>query len=262
MVAIELSQIALTFHVRPQGRVTLKELLLGHLRNKPLDAITVNALQDIDLKLVEGDRLGIVGHNGAGKTTLLRLLAGVYRPTRGRRIVKGKIGSLFEIALGFEGDATGWENIAYRGYLQGETPKSIRVKRVEIAEFSELGKFLHMPVRYYSSGMVIRLAFAIATAMDPEILLIDEVLSAGDLAFQQRARQRMDEMMAKARIIVAASHDLDSLAQLCDQAIWLDHGRLRMTGATSDIIAAYRKSMQEKLLSNADSPSPPLSPAA
>src|SRR5262249_12210205 len=173
MVAIELNQIALTFHVRPQGRVTLKELLLGRLRNKPLNTMTVNALQDIDLKLIEGDRLGIVGHNGAGKTTLLRLLAGVYRPTRGRRIVEGKISSLFEIGLGFEGDATGWETIAYRGYLQGETPKSIQAKRMEIAEFSELGKFLHMPIRYYSSGMVIRLAFAIATAMDPEILLID-----------------------------------------------------------------------------------------
>jgi ABC-type polysaccharide/polyol phosphate transport system ATPase subunit len=119
-----------------------------------------------------------------------------------------------------------------------------------------------MPIRYYSSGMVIRLAFAIATAMDPEILLIDEVLSAGDLSFQQKARQRMNEMMAKARIIVAASHDLDSLTQLCNQATWLDHGRLRMTGATGDIVAAYRKSMQERLVSNADSPTPSLSPAA
>src|SRR5262249_47259206 len=132
MAAIKLNQVGLTFQVRPHGRVTFKDLFLGRLRNKPLDTITVDALQDIDLRLIEGDRLGIVGHNGAGKTTLLRLLAGVYRPTRGRRIVEGKISSLFELALGFEGDATGWENIAYRGYLQGETPKSIRAKKLDI----------------------------------------------------------------------------------------------------------------------------------
>jgi len=260
MALIELKQVGLTFYVRPHGRITFKELFLGHLRNKPLDIITVEALQNIDLRLADGDRLGIVGHNGAGKTTLLRLLAGVYRPSHGQRIVEGKIGSLFEIALGFEGDATGWENIAYRGYLQGETPKSIRAKKLQIAEFSELGKFLDMPVRYYSSGMVIRLAFAIATAMRPEVLLIDEVLSAGDLSFQQKARQRLDDMRAEARIIVAASHDLDSLGKICGRTLWLDHGKVRRIGPTSEVVAAYRKTMDPSTASKTASSD--LTPAA
>jgi ABC-type polysaccharide/polyol phosphate transport system ATPase subunit len=263
MAFIDLKQVGLTFHIRPYGRVTFKELFLRRLRNQPLNTITVHALQDIDLRLADGDRLGLVGHNGAGKTTLLRLLAGVYRPTQGQRIVEGKIGSLFEIAVGFEGDASGWENIAYRGYLLGETPKSIRAKRDDIAEFSELGKFLDMPLRYYSSGMVIRLAFSIATAMKPEVLLIDEVLSAGDLSFQQKARQRLDHLSAQARIIVAASHDLDSLGKICSRALWLDRGKVHMAGATTDVVPAYRKAMgQTSLTQTEPAKNPSLLPAA
>ncbi len=158
----------------------------------------VRALEGINLRVGEGERLGIVGSNGAGKSTLLKLLAGIYPPTAGRREVRGRISSLFEISLGFEADATGWENIAYRGYLQGETPRSIRGKIKPIADFSELGKFLDMPVRYYSAGMMIRLAFSIATAVEPEILIIDEVLAAGDAAFQTKARDRMRNLIARA----------------------------------------------------------------
>src|SRR5262249_49566117 len=150
----------------------------------------------------EGERVGVLGHNGAGKSTLLKLLAGVYPPTRGRRVVEGQISSLFDIALGFEIEATGWDNIRYRGYLQGETPDSIGEKMQPIADFSELGEFLNVPVRYYSAGMMVRLAFSIATAIDPEVLLVDEVLGAGDLAFQAKARQRMKEMIERARLLV------------------------------------------------------------
>ena len=138
----------------------------------------VPALHDVSFVLRPGDRLGIIGRNGAGKSTLLKLLAGIYPPTSGRRHVEGRISSLFEIALGFEMEASGWENIMYRGYLQGETPRHIRAKIQPIAEFSELGEFLNMPVRYYSAGMMVRLAFSIATAIEPEILIVDEVLSA------------------------------------------------------------------------------------
>src|SRR5262249_22579859 len=154
-------------------------------------------------------------------SSLLKLLAGIYPPTQGRRVVEGSISSLFDIALGFEPEASGWENIAYRGYLQGETPRSIRGKMQAIADFTELGDFLQMPVRHYSAGMLVRLAFAIATAIDPEVLLVDEVLSVGDMAFQQKARQRMREMMAKAKLIVMVSHDLESLSKLCDRGVWL-----------------------------------------
>ncbi|MGH7193465.1 MAG: ABC transporter ATP-binding protein, partial [Candidatus Saccharimonadales bacterium] len=172
---------------------------------------------------------------------LLRLLAGIYPPTSGQRRVSGQISSLFDIALGFEADATGWENIGYRSYLQGETPRTIRDKIDAIAEFSELGDFLNMPVRYYSAGMSVRLAFAIATAIEPEILLVDEVLSVGDLAFQEKARHRMREMMSKAKIIIMVSHDLGAIAKLCDRAVWMDHGTIRLSGPTAEVIAAYER---------------------
>jgi ABC-type polysaccharide/polyol phosphate transport system ATPase subunit len=245
MARIELDQVCLTFQVRQMRRITLKEFLVRQMfRNSVNPLMKVNALQDVNLHVREGDRLGIVGHNGAGKSTLLKVLAGIYPPTHGKRIIEGRISSLFDIALGFEGDADGWENIAFRGYLQGETPKSVKSKVQQIAEFSELGDFLNMPVRYYSAGMMVRLAFSIATAIEPEILLVDEVLSVGDLAFQDKARQRMREMMSKARLIIVVSHDLKSLCKLCDRGIWMDHGRVRQEGTIVEIVNAYTESVQ------------------
>jgi ABC-type polysaccharide/polyol phosphate transport system ATPase subunit len=245
MARIELDNVSLTFRVRPHGRITLKEFLIRQVaRRSAAPLMKVRALQEVSLQFREGERIGIIGHNGAGKSTLLKLLAGIYPPTRGKRIVEGKVSSLFDIALGFEGDANGWENIAYRGYLQGETYKTIRPKMKPIADFSELGDFLNMPVRYYSAGMLVRLAFSIATAIEPEILLVDEVLSVGDLAFQEKARQRMQEMIAKAELIVAVSHDLNSLKKLCERVVWMDHGRVRRIGPTAEIIAAYEQSVQ------------------
>jgi ABC-type polysaccharide/polyol phosphate transport system ATPase subunit len=155
--------------------------------------------------------------------------------------VSGQISSLFDIALGFELDATGWENIAYRSFLQGETPGTLQPKIQPIAEFSELGDFLNMPVRYYSAGMMVRLAFSIATAIEPEILIVDEVLSAGDLAFQAKARQRMRDLITSARAVVVVSHDLPSLAALCNRVVWLDHGEMRMAGPTREVIDAYAR---------------------
>jgi ABC-type polysaccharide/polyol phosphate transport system ATPase subunit len=204
----------------------------------------VRALQDITLRIGVGDRVGIIGHNGAGKSTMLKMLAGIYQPTSGRRTVVGRISSLFDIALGFEGEASGWDNIAYRSYLQGETPRSVRAKRQAIADFSELGDFLNMPVRYYSAVMMVRLAFSIATAIDPEILLVDEVLSVGDLAFQKKARERMREMIAKAHLMVLVTHDLEALGQMCNQAVWMDHGRVVLTGPCAEVVAAYKASVQ------------------
>ena len=245
MARIELNNVSLTFQIRHGGRITLKEFLIRHLFRRAIPPrVQVHALQNVNLEIGEGQRVGIIGHNGAGKSTLLKVLAGIYPPTDGERIVTGQISSLFDISLGFEADANGWENIAYRGYLQGETPASIQAKMRPIAEFSELGDFLDLPVRYYSAGMLVRLAFSIATAIDPEILLVDEVLSVGDLAFQQKARERMREMMAKARLIVVVSHDLDSLAKLCDRVLWLDHGRVRQLGAAAEVIDAYARSVR------------------
>jgi len=245
MARIELDKVSLTFRVRPGGRTSLKEFVIRHMfRRSAIPTMKIRALRDISLRVGDGERLGIIGHNGAGKSTLLKLLAGIYPPTRGRCLVHGRISSLFDIFLGFEGDATGWDNIRYRGYLQGETARSVTAKMDAIADFCDLGKFLDMPVRYYSAGMIVRLAFSIATAIDPEVLLVDEVLNVGDMAFQAKARQRMRDMMASARLIVMVSHDLESLAGFCERCLWLDHGRVRQDGPSADVIAAYTQAVR------------------
>ncbi len=244
MARILLDNVSLSFSARRMARLTLKEFLVRQLfRTSKNPRIHVQALKNVDLAIHEGQRVGIIGHNGAGKSTLLKLLAGIYPPTNGWRIVEGHISSLFDIALGFEQEASGWENIHYRSYLQGETPGSIKDKVESIAEFSELGEFLSMPVRYYSAGMSIRLAFSIATAMDPEILLVDEVLSAGDLAFQKKAKARMREMMSKAKIIVVVSHDLKTITQVCEDVVWMDHGTIRLVGPAAEVVEAYKASV-------------------
>jgi ABC-type polysaccharide/polyol phosphate transport system ATPase subunit len=253
MSHIELDDVSVTFRVRPHGRVTLKEFLIRRLFRPSVNpVVSVHAIRDVSLRIAEGDRVGILGPNGAGKTTLLKVLAGIYPPSTGRRTVVGRVSSLFDIALGFEPEASGWDNIAYRCYLQGETPASVKAKSQEIADFSELGKFLDLPVRCYSAGMLVRLAFAVATTIEPEILLIDEVLSVGDLAFQQKARQRMQAMMAKARLMVVVSHDMESLAELCSKIVWMEQGRVREIGPPEDVIAAYTEEAESGAASEHD----------
>jgi ABC-type polysaccharide/polyol phosphate transport system ATPase subunit len=240
MARIVMDHVSLSFHVRQHQRVSFKEYMVKRLfRRKVNPFLHVNALQDVSLEIHCGDRLGVIGHNGAGKSTLLRVLAGIYPPTSGALHVEGAVSSLFDIALGFEPECSGWENICFRGYLQGETPRSIKSKMQPIADFSELGDFLNTPVRYYSAGMRLRLAFSIATAIEPEILLVDEVLSVGDLAFTEKATQRMHDMMAKANLIVMVSHDLESIVRVCDRIAWMDHGRIRQIGKPADVVAAY-----------------------
>jgi ABC-type polysaccharide/polyol phosphate transport system ATPase subunit len=160
--------------------------------------------------------------------------------------VKGRISSLFDLSLGFQMEATGWENIAIRGYLQGETPTSIQSKIQEIADFTELGDFLEMPIRHYSPGMLVRLGFAVATAIKPEILLIDEILSAGDAAFQTKAKNRMKQLLDLAHLIVIVSHDMDTLADLCTTLVWMDHGRIHQIGETEAVIDAYNDHMNSQ----------------
>jgi ABC-type polysaccharide/polyol phosphate transport system ATPase subunit len=241
MAHVLLDDVSVCFDVSRHGRMSLKEYVVrGMFRRKVNPRFTVNALDGISLQLHEGDRFGVIGHNGAGKSTLLKTIAGVYPPMRGRCNVEGRISSLFEVTLGFEPDASGWDNIAYRGYLQGETPTTIKRRLKSIADFSELGDYLDMSVRYYSTGMAMRLAFSIATAIEPEILLVDETLTAGDMAFQKKAAERIQQMVDNARIVVLASHDLNVLQDLTDRCLWIDHGRTLMIGPTDEVIDAYR----------------------
>ncbi len=245
MAQVVMDQVSLTFKVRQNKTLTLKEFLVGQMfRQGNNPQMEVKALKNVSFEVAKGERLGILGHNGAGKSTLLKMLAGIYRPTSGKRDVIGKISSLFDIHLGFEPEANGWENIAYRSYLQGETPSTLKDKVQAIADFTELGDFLNMPVRYYSAGMMVRLAFAIATSIDPEILLIDEVLSAGDLAFQQKAIKRMREMMDRAQLVIMVSHDLVSIRNFCTRGLWMDHGSIKQTGPIGEVVHAYQDSVR------------------
>jgi lipopolysaccharide transport system ATP-binding protein len=259
MPRILLDRVGLIFKVRQHPRVGLKEFLVRGLFRRVAGAPRrVRALDNVSLDIREGERVGIVGRNGAGKSTLLKVLAGIYPPTTGRRVVEGQISSLFEIRLGFEPEATGWENIRYRGYLQGETPRSIAAKLPAIGAFSELGRFLDLPLRCYSDGMRIRLAFSIVTAIDPQILLIDEVLSVGDREFQEKARRRMEEMMRRAKLLVLVSHDLEAVRRLCDRVVWLDRGQVRADGEPDAVLAAYADADDE----GAQGPAASLSQAA
>jgi ABC-type polysaccharide/polyol phosphate transport system ATPase subunit len=244
MPRIEVTNASIAFTVRQTRKVSLKEYVVKGLFRRSLNpAMTVHALSGFSLSAGDGDRIGIIGHNGAGKTTLLKMLAGIYPPTEGTCEVDGHICSLFDITLGFEQEATGWENITYRAYLQGETPATLRSKIDEIGAFSELGDFLTLPVRNYSAGMKMRLAFAIATSTDPEILLIDEVLAVGDMAFQMKARSRMRELMSASRLMVVVSHDLNTITETCNRVLWMKHGQVVQQGSPEEVVKAYADSV-------------------
>lgn len=248
MPRIEVQTASITFTQRRVRRTTFKEYVLqGLFLSSRNPAVAVHALSDVTFTAQDGDRIGVIGHNGAGKSTLLKMLAGIYTPTRGRCTVEGRICSLFDITLGFEPDATGWENIEYRSYMQGETPAGVRAKREGIAAFSELGEFLDFPVRNYSAGMRMRLAFSIATAAEPEVLLIDEVLAVGDMAFQSKARARMRELMSASRLMVLVSHDLNTVRETCNRVLWLRRGRVVMDGPPDEVVAAYSEQVSRSI---------------
>jgi lipopolysaccharide transport system ATP-binding protein len=186
----------------------------------------VKAIDDLTFSFTEGERIGLIGHNGSGKTTLLRTLSGVYAPVRGELRVQGKIASLLDVSMGLDPDATGFENIYLRGILDGLKPARIRSKIDEIADFSELGDYLNLPVRTYSSGMMLRLAFAISTSVEADILIMDEWLSVGDAEFSIKAAVRLESLVGKAALLVVASHDPSLVARVCNRKISMEHGRM------------------------------------
>ncbi|MBC8738352.1 ABC transporter ATP-binding protein [Paraburkholderia sp. UCT31] len=186
----------------------------------------VRAIDDLSFTFSEGERIGLIGHNGSGKTTLLRALSGVYAPVRGELKVRGKIASLLDVSMGLDPDATGFENIYLRGILDGLKPARIRSKIDEIADFSELGDYLNLPVRTYSSGMMLRLAFAISTSVEADILIMDEWLSVGDAEFSVKAAERLEGLVGKAALLVVASHDPSLVARVCSRKISMEHGKM------------------------------------
>jgi ABC-type polysaccharide/polyol phosphate transport system ATPase subunit len=240
MSLIELSHVDLEYPIREHQRATLKEFILkGLFREKNNKRRTIRALTDISLRVQTGERVGIIGFNGAGKSTLLRTIGGIYPLARGTRHVEGSICSLFDITLGFEMEANAWDNIYYRCFVQGESPGEIKAKLQSIGEFSELGEFLNLPLRCYSTGMVMRLAFSIATSANPEILLIDEVFATGDLAFKKKAEERMKDLLHRAQIVIMVGHDLGFLRDFCTRVLWMHQGKIRQDGPAPQVVQAY-----------------------
>lgn len=186
----------------------------------------VRALDQITFTFTHGERVGLTGHNGSGKTTLLRVLSGVYAPVHGSLDVRGKIASLLDVSMGLDPDATGFENIYLRGIMDGLKPSLIRDKIDEIADFTELDEYLNLPVRTYSSGMMLRLAFAISTSVEADILIMDEWLSVGDTQFSAKAAERLEKLVSKAGILVIASHDPKLIERVCTRRIHLEHGKI------------------------------------
>lgn len=231
MAHIILEKCSLDLPIYGTSNRSLKQMVLsaatgGRIASDSRKITVVNALSDVSLHIKAGDRVGLVGHNGAGKTSLLRMLAGVYEPSRGRLQVEGRITSLIDVTLGMDHEATGYDNIMLRGLILGLSKKKIKEITPDIEEFSGLGEYLSMPVRAYSSGMVLRLAFSIVTCVHPDILLMDEWLSVGDAEFVSKAEERLQQMVDKASILVIASHNAQIISRLCNVQIRLAHGRI------------------------------------
>lgn len=199
----------------------------------------VNALHDITLNIEQGDRLGIIGHNGAGKTTLLRVLSGIYPPSSGTINIEGEVTTLTDVSLGMDIEATGWQNIIFRSVMMGKTYKEARELSPDIAEFSELGEFLDLPVRTYSTGMFMRLAFAISTAFTPDILVLDELIGAGDANFQTKSLLRLRSLLDKSNIIVISSHNLGIIKEHCTKALYLNKGNVVALGDVESVLERY-----------------------
>jgi lipopolysaccharide transport system ATP-binding protein len=201
--------------------------------------ISIEALKNLDLEISAGDRLGIMGHNGSGKSTLLRLLSGIYEPSSGKIERSGSISSLVDISLGINAESTGRENIFLRGKLMGLSKKEIDEKIDEIIQFSELGDYINLPVRIYSSGMLLRLAFSVSTSITADILIMDEWLSVGDGAFAERASNRLRELVDSSEILVIASHTRSLIEETCNKVVWLEHGVIKKVGTVEEIVPEY-----------------------
>jgi ABC-type polysaccharide/polyol phosphate transport system ATPase subunit len=241
---LTLQNVSVSFPIYQSGSRSLKKRLLfrgtgGHLASDASHRIVVEALRNVSLSLKAGDRVALIGSNGAGKTTLLRVMAGVYEPFAGDVISSGRISPMFNISLGIDSEINGYDNIRLRGLILGLTASEIEERMPDIVEFTELGDYLDIPVRTYSSGMMTRLTFAVATCFSPEILLMDEWIMAGDAGFMAKAQHRVQSFVKQANILVLASHSLEICREWCSKAIWMERGEIKLQGDIETVLAAY-----------------------
>lgn len=242
--SISLRDVSVEFPVFNAASRSLKNRVLSAVTGGAIDRkhdghVVVRGLEAVALAIAAGERVGVIGHNGSGKTTLLRVMSGIYRPTSGLADVVGQCVSLIDISLGIDPEATGRENILLRSVMMGRTPRQARAELDSIAEFTGLGEFLDMPLRTYSTGMQLRLAFAASTGIRPQILIMDEWLSTGDEEFRERAQARLRELVDATEILVLASHNRELLQRNCSRVVWLEHGRVRMDGEAEGVLDSY-----------------------
>ena len=244
MVRIETRQPSVDFPTFDAKTRSLKKAVLGmvggNISSDDRKVPVIQALHDIDVTIEEGDRVALVGHNGAGKSTLLRLLSGIYAPTSGTAHIEGRVAPVFDLGVGMDPEISGYENIMIRGLFLGMTRRQMESRIDEIADFTELGDFLSMPLRTYSTGMRVRLALGVVTSIDPEILLLDEGIGAVDAAFLDKSKKRLAELVERSGLLVFASHSDEFLRELCDTGIWMEHGRIRQQGDLEDVLRAYK----------------------
>ena len=238
---VELRDVSLKFLTYHDKQYSLKRSALDLILRRDVPPVSNEfwALRDVNLRMMKGERVGILGFNGAGKSTLLRLLARIYTPTQGRLAVRGSVAPLIEMGAGFNPELSGNDNIMLNGAMLGIRPREMRKKVDGIYEFTGLREFADLPLKYYSSGMYARLAFAIATEVDPEILLIDESLGAGDVIFVDRAKDRIKQLLEKSNLVVIVSHDLGSLHAMCTRGIWMHEGHVRVDAPITEAITRY-----------------------
>ena len=238
---IEVNNVSIKFKMTKEQIFSLKEYFIKFIKRQ-LEFEEFNALTNVSFSVNKGDILGVIGYNGAGKSTMLKVISGIMKPTNGSIKVDGVISPLIELGSGFDMELTARENIFLNGYILGYSKKFIKEHFNEIVEFSELSEFLDVPVKNFSSGMVARLGFAIATIVKPEILIVDEILSVGDFKFQEKSEKKIKEMLLSGTTVILVSHDIAQIEEICTKVLWLEHGKVRGYGNTKEICEEYKNS--------------------
>ncbi|MFH1279203.1 MAG: ABC transporter ATP-binding protein [Candidatus Eisenbacteria bacterium] len=232
------------YHYYSHRTTTMREWFIRALKGRPTHVKGPEfVLGKVDLQVKRGEVVALVGPNGSGKSTLLRLIAGIYKPTEGSIEIRGRLAAVMELGVGFHPELTGAENAALSGAIMGLRPKELQSVLPEIFEFADIGGFIDTPVKYYSSGMQARLAFAVSMGVEPDIILLDEVLAVGDESFRHRCYERLESFRASGRTILMVSHDLEGVRRFCERAIWLDGGRIRASGPSGDVVDAYLRAV-------------------
>jgi ABC-2 type transport system ATP-binding protein/lipopolysaccharide transport system ATP-binding protein len=235
---IVVDDVTMRFHMNTDKILSLKEFVTRKIRGN-IRYEDFTALDHVSFRVERGETLGLIGRNGAGKSTMLKLISGILKPTEGRVTTRGSVVPMLELGSGFDNDLTGRENIFLNGAILGYSEEFLKEKYDDIVAFSELGQFIDVPIRNYSSGMLARLAFSVASMVQPEILIVDEILSVGDAAFQEKSRARMTELMGGGTTVLFVSHSLDQIREMCGRVVWLEQGRIKMIGPADEVCGAY-----------------------